>query len=168
MKIKTFHVDDEPIDIEVSGSGTFEAEFEDQSYTAKTLEQLEADLTKIVRKAKKAKPIPVSVVDLVPNEKRNGWETGAFKDGRGVVHAILRGQHARQNQYLLRVDDKDATKFQLSTYSSQGAAKIVRRLTENEVADYARLAGEADGAAKALEDWVEARRFDVDKALGKR
>lgn len=154
MRLTSERIEGELVEIDVDGSGTFWAEFADVRHSGATLLELKEKLGREIKKAKETKPLEVTVVDLVPNVKKGGWENGAYRDGRGAVHALLRGKHKTQGQYLLR--DLEGKAFQISTYSN-GGHKILRRLSDEEIAEYARLAGEADGATKALEEWISAR-----------
>jgi hypothetical protein len=160
MRLTSERIDDVLVEIEVDGGGTFSATVDDEEIKGATLLELKDKLAKAIKKSKTRKPLDVSVVDLVPRTGKRAWESEIYEDGRGVVAAVLRGKHKTQGVYLLR--DLEAKAFKLSSYR-EGASKIVRRLTPEEVAEYARLAGEADVAAKCLEDWIKARRVDVEE-----
>lgn len=167
MKLTTEKIGEARIDIEVDGDGKFWGEFNDQTYSAKTRDELLELLKKAVKKATSQGAVDVTVLGLVPAVKgRYGYDSGPFAPGDGVVHAKLRSKHERQSQYLLLSDgDGERTKFQVSTYRRADGAVIARRLTLEEVREYQQLCETMRVAKTALEDFVGRVQIDPDKAL---
>lgn len=150
---------DTNIKIEVNDAGVFSASFEEETFSGKTMEQLEGSLKAAIKKAKELHPVDVSVVGKVP--KLHDPYGHKYTDGVGVVHAILRKRHDRSAVYLFTA--ADGTKFQLSSYHSRD--HICRRLTDEETAEYLRLRQAVEAAKVVLEAWTEERRVNADEAL---
>jgi len=160
------------IDIHVDSAGAFNAVFNDQEYSAKTMAELHDKLNKAVKKARDQGVVDVTVVGIVPIVRKVGayhHPGDHFMQGPGVVNAKLRGKHDRQsNCYLLMTEAGDGVKaglkFQIG-YSREG--RICRRLTLAEATRYVELAKARDAAIEALNDYEQGILLDVDDALAK-
>lgn len=148
--VTTARIWDERIDVSVTSAGFFEAEWDDVRYSAKTLDELQEQLTRAVKKTRETKAVDVSVLNLIPKTKKGQFyeSRDPFEEGRGVVHAKLRGKHERESAWLLTSDD--GKRFKISNYSS-GTNDLCRRLTSAEVEEYMRLAQAVDAAEAALD-----------------
>lgn len=155
MKLTTEKIGDHRIDIEVDGNGGFFADFNDQSYSAKTLEELKATLTKAVKRATQQAAVPVTVLGIIETTARSSYSSdGPFREGAGFVHAKLRAKHERQyNTYLLVTDDDRMSTQKFQIYGSSNGT-ICRRLTLAEVTRYMELAEAKRLAVVALEDFI--------------
>jgi hypothetical protein len=165
-KFATERILDEEIDVEVTSGGVFTAEYNDQSYDAKTLDELRARLLKAVKRAKATKAVDVTMINYVPKSQSGNHRfvrEDPYETGVGFVHAKLRSKHERSSAWLLTSDD--GTKFQVSSYGSV-SQNICRRLTLAEALEYDRLAKALAAAEEALEAWTVTVRLDPEKALG--
>lgn len=149
------------VPIHVDQAGGFYAEFAEQRYDAQTLLELVNKLGKAVKKFQNQRAVDVSVVDLVYTPGRRHYSSGEFDQGRGVIHARLRAKHERQYGTWL-LESVDGKRFQVSGSDS---GVICRRLTEEEVAEYTRLAEEADRAQQVLLAFKTRVGIDPDQAL---
>lgn len=164
MKIKTETIQGENIDIEIDSSGMFSADYDEESYRGKSLEELLEKLKRAVNKSRDQRAVDVTVVGLIPREKKSSiYREEPYVEGDGLITATLRKKHERQSMYLLTADD--GTKFQLSSYR-EGRTKICRRLTPEEMATYQALAAASTDAQAALENWLVTVRVDADELLG--
>jgi hypothetical protein len=164
-KITTLDIGGQAVDVSVYSNGKFCATFLEEEFEEKTLDELKAKLERAHREKVEELAIPVSVVDMQPTREKSRYgRTEPYESGRGVVHAVLRGKHARLGHSLLT--SEEGKKFQIERYRKSG--NICRRLTDNEVEDYTRLFMAADNAAKALEQFIEERSIDVDEVLSRK
>lgn len=163
MKIATERIGGAEIDIDVSGEGRFSATFNDQEFSGKTLEELRERLKAAVKKAAAQGTVPVSVLGLVPAQKKSfGFDDGPFTRGAGIVDAKLRSKHEREyNSYLLVSDS--GQKFKVAGSSREPL--IARRLTLAEHMEYLKLAEAVRVATTALEDFVGSVKINPDEAL---
>lgn len=152
MILTTKNILDEQITIYVDGGGAFAAEVNDDRIEAKTLEELEQRIERAIKKARDTRAVDVTVINIIPtgDNRTRGWSDGPFRQGRGVLHAKVRGKHERQAAWLLIEDGKEKRKFQISTYDREGIT-ICRRLSAEEIATYEQLATAVDEAAARLE-----------------
>jgi hypothetical protein len=165
-KVATERILDEEIDVEVTGGGVFTAEYEDQAYDAKTLDDLRAKLLKAVKRAKATRAVEVTVINTIPKSQIGNHRfirEDPYEEGVGLVHAKLRAKHERSSAWLLT--SNDGTKFQITSYGS-ASQNICRRLTLAEAVEYDQLAKALATAEAALEAWTAAVRLDPEKALG--
>jgi hypothetical protein len=143
MKLNTIKVGKHSADVEVSDSGYFTAEVDDAEYSAKTL----AELTEQVKKALKRmsdKQAHVKVTVLGYQLTKDRFEPVEKADA--VIHAVLRGKHERNHEYLLTADG--GTKFKLRTWSEDKA--LCPRLSASQVEQYLALARARTAAAEAV------------------
>jgi hypothetical protein len=161
MRLGSERIGSETIDVEVDVNGVFMATFDGQDYDATTRLELIEKLTKAVKRSALRGVVDVTVLNLVPNKNRSGWDNGPYALGSGVIDATLRSKHDRQhNTYLLT--SCDGKKFQVSG-AREGT--IARRLTAKEQIEYLKLCQERDSAVAAVEAFAAAVRIDPDKAL---
>jgi hypothetical protein len=155
------------ISITVDNTGVFRATYDEEEYSAKTLEELRALLKRAEAKRAGRQAIEVTVIDLVPADKAQSrnYAPDPFEEGRGVVHALLRKRHERQSAYLLT--SVGGVKFQIRSYGT-GSKGICRRLTDAEVAEYLRLGAAVDEAKAAFEAFREQALIDPDEVLGRK
>lgn len=143
-------------------TGTFECRPASPSFptTAPTRVELLEKLKKAVKAAEIEKAIPVTLVDLVPATARGYYSSAPYETGRGIVHAKLRGKHAREwNTWLYMTEDGKKFKF-----SSQGQ-HLCRRLSAGEVAEYERLTAAIDVAEQAYAIWFKEVHVQPDDLL---
>jgi hypothetical protein len=163
-KLTTDTIGTERIDIYVDGSGLFSAEYLDERYSAETRKLLLEKLEKAVKAHQNERAIPVSIVNLVRNTDRKGWNNDAFASGRGVIQAKLRGKHQRLfDTWLYATDDDKQQRF--SRRQSYRDGTLCRRLTDAEIAEYLALAKQADEAEAVLKEWITERAIDPEEAL---
>lgn len=151
-------INNQTVEIEVDGSGRFTAEFDDQDFTAKTMEELGEQLRVAGKKSRETKAVDVSVIDHVLSKDRYD----PLQSGIGVVHAKLRGQHERNHEWLLTAES--GQKFKVRQWGS-GERVICRRMTESEVAEYMQLANAVKTAEKVFESFRAKMRADPKRLL---
>jgi len=163
-KITTDHIGPARVAIEifVDSSGQFSAEYNDERYSANTRADLLVLLEKAVKQAAAEKAAPVTIVNLVYPEKKSHWEN-PVEEGRGVIHAQLRGKHGREHSMWLFTSES-GVKFKLGGYGDR-LSQLCRRLTPEEVADYATLVAAIDTAQAAFDAWLQARHVSPQEAL---
>src|SRR5688572_19126740 len=168
MKLATEKFGDERIDLEVDGNGKNFARWNDQDFTAATLKELREDLTKAAKRARKQKPIDVTVLGLVPETSRSNYgRNEPFKQGGGYVQAKLRAEHATRGGVFLMISDDDRFKnerFELGGYQMR-EADICRRLSLSELVEYEQILEAKRKAETALEDFIGARTIDAKAEL---
>lgn len=162
-KVTTDQIGTEKIEIFVDASGQFHAEYNDESFNADTRAGLLDLLSKAVKSKEKETAIPVTFIDLVPSTKNSGWGDDKYTTGRGIMHAKLRGKHARESNTYLFVSDDGKTKFKMGRYN--GLNKLCRRLTPEEIAEYTRLAKEVDFAEANMDGWLATVHVDAKDVL---
>lgn len=163
MKLNSEKIGNVLVDIEVDPNGMFSATFDGEDYREKTREQLLEKVKAAVRKAKRARPVDVSVLDTIEKPARKTWDTEYFMDGLGIVDAKLRGHHERNRRWLLTEEGGQKRKFNISTY--EDSEKIVRRLTDEEKRRWFQLKEAERLAAVALEDFLGVVKVDPAELL---
>jgi len=163
--VTTTEIRGERIVISVSSDGSFNADYDDQTYSELTLKALKEKLDKVVKAAQQAGVVDVTVVGLVPRDKSKRthvYDNGPFEQGIGVLQAKLRSKHERQwNCWLLVTDDGKKFKIQGSR-----EGKICRRLTEEECQLWITLSTRVKEAEVALEQFEDSIAIEPDEALG--
>lgn len=162
VRVKSERIGDAEIVIEVDSGGTFSAEIPDGdgAVTGKTLEDVIAKARAAVTKAKRAKPVEITIYNVAPKE-RKGWEGHAppFDDGIGLVHCTLRGWSDRRRALLITYEGK---KYIVDDYNIR--EQVARRFKPEEEREYARLSQAAADAAAALKTFLEERKIDAREA----
>lgn len=144
MKVTTIKVGKHSADVEVNHVGYFTAEVDDAEFSAKTL----AELTEQVKKALKRlgdKKAHVKVTVLGYQLTKERYDPVEKADA--VIHAVLRGKHERNHEYLLTAED--GTKFKLRTWSEDKA--LCPRLSASQVSQYIALAKAKTAAIAAVD-----------------
>jgi hypothetical protein len=163
VKIGTETIDGRKVAIEVdSQSGKFSGVVDGDAYSADTLDALRAKIRSAFRKEAIRLAIPVTMLDVELHKPDYGRPTGRSASG-AVRHMTITGVYGRTGNVLVKWDDTGESE-QLSHYGGD----IVRRLTENEIRDYAALSKAASEATSARMKFVDARkigtyRYDVKK-----
>lgn len=131
--------------VEITRRGWFTAEYDGADFEAESLKALEAKLTKATRVKLADLKVPFSII------------TSANRYGAEMVikHGICRGLN-QQNQHPLVTYD-DGEKGTVSGYGE----KVLRRLTDAEIADWIRLREARDAALSAYEGWVNERQINL-------
>lgn len=159
--VTTIEINNERVEISVNNAGRFQAEYDDQEFSTKTLDELTEQLKAAGKLAAETKAVDVTVIDHVLDSKAR---FDPLTKGIGVVHAKLRGKHERNDEWLLT--SESGRKFKVRQWGDE--QHICRRLTNEEVDEYTALARAAVAAEKALESWRHARRLDPEAALKRR
>jgi hypothetical protein len=163
MKLTTAKIGSVSIDIEVNAGGTFTANYNDNDYEAKTSDELYEKLRAAVKKAQQQGTVDVSVLGLVPTEKKSPFgRTEPYQQGIGVVHAKLRAKHERHYQTHLLVSEEKKN-FQVNGYDRSGI--VTRRLSQTDVDYYVALREKVKAAEQELQTFVDSVKIDPDKAL---
>jgi hypothetical protein len=170
MKLKTVTIADQEVEFHVEhDTGMFFAKVGDESYRAKTFEEVEAKATKAAHKLRDTQAVPVSVLNMIPRDKTArpsyDYESGPFTEGIGVVHAMLRGKSQHGDWMLAEGEKGKGPKFKLGGYRT-GRQNLVRRLTAEEVEQYTHLATAVAQAEANLEAFRQAVHVEPEEALG--
>lgn len=161
MKIATETIGGQQIEIDVDAAGVFTAEYQDEEYRGETLKALKDKLIEAGKQVRAERAVPVTVLNRVPTRAKNTYgKTDPFEQGTGVVHATLRGQHARLKSWLL--SGPEGQKFSESTY---GHSEIARRLAEPEVSEYYALKDAIRVAEEAYQAFLDRVLIDPKAAL---
>lgn len=169
VRLHTETIGKRPIDIHVNTCGEFTAEFEDNEYTSKSLDDLRVLLRKAVTKAKPTSLIPVTIVGIIPHKAKGRYDTERFDVGPGAVHAQLRDKHEREYHVYLYQTDDGKQKFKRGGYGNKEREEVTcRRLTPAQIDRYVALRLARDEAVAALKAWVDDHAIDLDEAIATR
>lgn len=161
MKIATETIGGQKIDIDVDGAGVFRATYEEEEYRGESLKAVKDKLIEAAKQVQIERAVPVSVLDWIPTKEKSRYgKTEPFEQGTGVVHATLRGQHARLKSWLL--SGPEGQKFRLSTYDHSW---IAHRLAEAEVSEYHALKDAIKVAEDAYQAFLDRVLIDPRAAL---
>lgn len=149
-------VQGERIDIEVEKSGQFSADWDGHTFREDTKAKLLEALKKAIKASSKRPPVEVTILDW-------RFESNFNDDDRGyVAHVQLRGQNVRTHQYLLTCTGEDGEPEKRTIYANEFTERVVRRLTDEEVAEYSVLVDKVKQAEAAVQAFREARAFDAE------
>ena len=149
MKLKTVKVNGFKCDISVSDDGQFSSRVAGQYVRADTMVELKTKLKKAAKRPKIEVAVPVTVLGRGFTKPQYGhahWHSGS-----GVQHVTLVGLGADGD--VRYRDDKTGEKGYLHDIRSTWRGEVVRRLTDEEAAEWARLATAARDAEHALRDF---------------
>lgn len=145
--------------------GTFYCSIAGDGLRANNKADLVAQIEKAIKKTSLEVKIPVTLIGVEQYNRRNPWggaTSRGWTRGTGTRHMYLR--KISVDGHVLAVDE-DGKKERLDRY---GVDNLLRRLTDDEVAEYAVLAKEAERTAKAFERFIEKRRIkDPEKLVEK-
>lgn len=158
MKVKTETIDGRKVAIELGADGTFEAQCDGDEWTDKTLEGVIAKVRRDLRKSKVRIAIPATAIGVELHKPQFGHAHSRSATGK-VRHLTITGVHGRSGNILARWEDTGESE-QISGWRNEGS--ICRRLTPDEVKQYAALAK----AKKAADDAIE--KFEKRISLGGR
>lgn len=108
--------------------------------------ELEVKLRKVTKRPKVVVAVPVSVLGRQFVEDK--YRQGRWASGYSVQHVTLTGIDA--NGDVRYVDDRTKEKGRLDKLAGWGGMRLTRRLTEDEVNTFTRLAKTAADATEAL------------------
>ena len=156
VRIGEEKIGDERVWIEVTSAGRFTASLGGEEHTADTKAELVERLRKAAKRQRARTPVAVTVLEWTPDRRGSYWD----KPERGeLTDLLLRGRNARTREWL--VSTLSGEKRGIALHKPA----FVRRLTEEERAEYATLCRAIVEAEAAYAAWIAARRFDADAWL---
>lgn len=161
--LKTLTVNGQKFEIFVSPDGVFSARGAGEWLSDETLKGLLAKIRKSAKRIKIVVAVPVTVLGRqlsTPRYSRHKWISG-----HGVQHITLTGIHGKYECAMYRddvlPDDRGLTSDLRSGYRDH--EQFVRRLTDDEAAEFKRLSLAAEAAKEALHAFVGLRKVDPDE-----
>lgn len=144
------------ITVSVNDAGYFQAVYDEETYSALTLQEVKDKVLKAYRDLNEKVSRPVTLIGLVPNNgKASRWgRSDPYVDGIGTVRATLRGKHSGRSEWLFT--DEDGKKF--SVYATR--EHVCRRLTIAEEMEYTRLSMQKERIEQELKDFLKDKWVD--------
>lgn len=138
------------IQVSVNEAGYFQAVYDEETYSATTLQEVRDKVLKAYRELNARVSRPVTLINLIPNEESRRWgRTEPYVTGIGTVRATLRGKHSGRSEWLFT--DENGQKF--SIYSTR--EHICRRLTVAEELEYTRLSMQKERIEQELKEFLK-------------
>lgn len=151
MKLKTIKMNGMHCEIDVSGDGRFSCNVAGQWCMANTLEELKVKLKKATKRPNIQVAIPMSVTGRKFHRPQYG--RASWVSGYGAQHITLTSIGVDGD--VRYQDDLTHEKGDLDDVTGHHRGELTRRLTDEEVAEYARLAEAADDAREALHEFLK-------------
>jgi hypothetical protein len=152
------------VEITVNSDGQFRARMDLDFLKADRLVDLQRQIDKLIKRRKVKIAIPVT-------QLRKSWsDTGGYSyrgrsgwvSGRGVRHLVLTGLHANGNVYAKDVKTGETEQLDYRY------GEIVRRLTDEEAAEFTRLYTASCEASDALHKFEESIQIEDPRTLVQR
>ncbi len=159
LKTETIH--GVKVEFEVDSKGRFTVDLGDHGdFSGSTLQEVEDEVTKVLKRAKSQQPIEVTFVGIT-SSKRHSYGAEEYHVGTEALDATLRGYAKRTRDWL--ITKLDGKKDKISKGYSDSGITVCRRLTPAEHVEWKQLQEARRVAAVAIEDFIGARKIDTKK-----